>query len=58
MSKSVASESNEDHESRIMNGKRGSGDEEKQNGEVTSEAPSSAYSTTLTTVSTVAATTD
>ncbi|GMH69212.1 hypothetical protein TrLO_g15722 [Triparma laevis f. longispina] len=58
MSKSVASESTDDNESHKTGRKRGSGDEEKENGEGTVEGPAAKNSTTLTTVSTVPATTD
>ncbi|GMH70442.1 hypothetical protein TL16_g05408 [Triparma laevis f. inornata] len=58
MSRYVASESNEDHESREISGKRGVGDEGGERGEEIIEASSAANSTTLTTVSTVPATTD
>ncbi|GMH77359.1 hypothetical protein TL16_g07380 [Triparma laevis f. inornata] len=58
MSKSVASESNEDHKSREMSGKRGAGDEGKEDGDGIPEASSAANSTTLTTVSTVPAQVD
>ena len=57
MSKSVASESNEGHESREMSGKRRAEDEGNEDGEQTIEATSAATSSTLTTVSTVPATT-
>ncbi|GMH60874.1 hypothetical protein TL16_g03144 [Triparma laevis f. inornata] len=58
MSKTVATESIEGHESREMSGKRGAGDEEKQDEEDTIEATSTANSTTLSTVSTAPAAVD
>ncbi|GMH69849.1 hypothetical protein TrLO_g4993 [Triparma laevis f. longispina] len=57
MSKSISIESNEAQESREMSGKRGAGDEEKQDEEGILKASSAANPTTLTTVSTVPATT-
>ncbi|GMI05585.1 hypothetical protein TrLO_g11663 [Triparma laevis f. longispina] len=58
MSKSVALESNEGHESREMSGKRGAEEEGDENEEGIPEASSAANSTTLITVSTAPAATD
>ncbi|GMH78157.1 hypothetical protein TL16_g07693 [Triparma laevis f. inornata] len=58
MSKSVASESNEDHKSRGTGGKRRAEDEGKEDEEGIIDLPPAASSTTLTTVSTAPATTD
>ncbi|GMI17195.1 hypothetical protein TrLO_g6312 [Triparma laevis f. longispina] len=58
MSKSVASESNEGHESHKTGGKRGAGNEGGGDEEGTIDLDPTANSKTLTTVSTVPATTD
>lgn len=58
MSKSISTESNEGYESHKTGVKRGAGDEEKKYEEEIIELTATENSTTLTTVSTVAATTD
>ncbi|GMH51639.1 hypothetical protein TrLO_g2532 [Triparma laevis f. longispina] len=58
MSKSVASESNDGHKSRETGVKRGEKDEGDEDEEETINVPSAENSTTLTTVSTIPATTD
>ncbi|GMH64260.1 hypothetical protein TrLO_g14592 [Triparma laevis f. longispina] len=58
MSKSVASKSKEGHDTRETGVKRGAGDEEKEEEESIIDLPPAANSMTLTTFSTVPATTD